>query len=274
MSTMSWHCDPHLLARYSAGALDAVLAASVEAHLVHCTQCQTAMAAHTDPDESDRIWAGVREAIARPVLPWPVRLLRRCGLNDEDAVLLSVSRSLRGPWTLATVVVLVCAVWASFPDDPRGKAAYLLVAPLVPVLGVVAAFVSVDQTAELAVTTPYSKARLTLLRTLAVIVTTVPLVVAMGALIPGIGWMAVTWLGPAFGLTLTALVGLTWLSAEVIGPAVLAGWAAVVAGAYGHDTVATTVAAPAQLGYLVLTVVTAAVLSLRIRSTNFPGALP
>jgi len=274
MSTTSWHCDARLLTRYSAGTVDAVLAASVEAHLVCCTRCRAAMAVHADPDESDRIWAGVRTAIARPVAPWPVRLLRRCGVSDEDAVLLSVSRSLRGPWTLATVVVLVCAAWASFPDDPRGKAAYLLVAPLVPVLGVVAAFASADQTAELAVTTPYSKARLALLRTLAVIVTTVPLVVAMGAVIPGIGWMAVTWLGPAFGLTLTALVGLTCLPAEIVGPAVFAGWTAVVGCAYGRDTVATAVAAPAQLGYLVLAVVTAAVLFLRIRSTHFPGARP
>ena len=43
-----------------------------------------------------------------------------------------------GAWTLATLAVVVFAALATFADAGRGLALYLLVAPLVPVLGVVA----------------------------------------------------------------------------------------------------------------------------------------
>ncbi|TYB45534.1 hypothetical protein [Actinomadura chibensis] len=268
MST--WHCDAALLRRYTAGETDLVASASIEAHLVRCAGCRAGVAALADPDPLERVWTGVRETIQRPRLPLALRLLRRAGLSAEDAALLAASRSLRGPWTLATVAVLVFAVAASWPGAVLGTALYLLVAPLVPVLGVVAAFTATDPLVELTNATPYSKTRLALLRTVAVIATTVPLVTVMGA-VAGIGWLAVAWLTPALGLTLAALVALTWWPPPVVGGAVSGLWVAVVAAAYLRDDLDDAVRPTAQICYLVLAAITVAVLAARIRAARTPG---
>lgn len=267
---MGWHCDTDLLRRYTAGAAGEVLAASVEAHLVRCADCRAALAALSAAGAYEPVWAGVQAAISRPVPPVSLRLLRRLGLAEADAVLLSASRSLRGPWALATACVLVFAVVASLSGDRAGTAFYLLAAPLVPVLGVVGAFTSA-RPADLAVATPYSKVRLTLLRTAAVTVTTVPAVAALGAVLPGIGWLAVGWLGPALLLTLVALVLLTWLPAPATGTVLTVGWTLVVGAARGGSDVTVAVAPAAQLTYLALAGAAAAVLAARVRSARTPG---
>lgn len=271
MSQQQWHCEASLLRRYTSGQTDFALSSSIETHLLRCATCRSALSDLTDPVVLARAWDGIREVIQRPPLPLPLRLLRRCGLSQEDAVLLSASQSLRGSWVLATIALLIFTVLASFPGDPAGKAFYLLVAPLVPVLGVVAAFASTDPTLELTNATPYSKTRLALLRTVAVTTTTVPLVVAMGAIIPGMGWLSVAWIGPALGLTLAALVALTWWTPEVTGATVSIAWAVVVALAYAHDNVAAAVQLQAQIGYLGLAALTAAILAAHVRSARTPG---
>ncbi len=212
------------------------------------------------------MWAGIREAIQSP----PLRLLRRVGLGAEDAALLGASQSLRGPWTLATVVVLCFAVAASWPGAVLGKALYLLVAPLVPVLGVVGAFAATDPLTELTNATPYSKMRLALLRTLAVVTATVPLVVVMGG-VAHVGWLSVAWLGPAFGLTLTALVALTWWPPWVTGTGASIVWAVVVAVAFERHDLTAAIQLQAQICYLIVAAVTAAGLTARIRAAHTPG---
>jgi hypothetical protein len=123
---------------------------------------------------------------------------------------------------------------------------------------------------ELTNATPYSKVRLALLRTLAVVTTTVPLVVVMGA-IAGLGWMSVAWLGPAFGLTLTALVGLTWWPPAVTSTSISAIWAAVVAFMFMRHDLTAAIHFQAQICYLALAAVTAAGLAARIRAAHTPG---
>ena len=262
---------PTSLPQYTSGRTNLALSASIEAHLVGCADCRLLLASGTDSAALALVWAGIQAAIQRPALPPVLRLLRRIGLNEQDGVLLSASQSLRGPWTLATSAILVFAVAASFPGQLIGQAFYLLVAPLVPVLGVVIAFAAGDTGAELTGATPYSKTRLALLRTAAVIVTTVPLVVALGAIVPGIGWLAIAWLGPALGLTLTALVALTWLRPAITGSVLSLSWLVVVGLAYGHHHLRAAVVGDVQLGYLALAVVTAGLLIARIRSAHTPG---
>ena len=54
---MTWHADPTQLAGYSRGDLDPARAASVEAHLLRCDRCRSALAARTPDAETDRAWA-------------------------------------------------------------------------------------------------------------------------------------------------------------------------------------------------------------------------
>jgi hypothetical protein len=147
---------------------------------------------------------------------------------------------------------------------------YLLVAPLVPVLGVVGAFAATDPLTELTNATPYSKMRLALLRTLAVVTATVPLVVVMGG-VAHVGWLSVAWLGPAFGLTLTALVALTWWPPWVTGTGASIVWAVVVAVAFERHDLTAAIQLQAQICYLIVAAATAAGLTARIRAAHTPG---
>ena len=80
----------------------------------------------------------------------------------------------------------------------RGALApFLLVAPLVPVLGVAAAYApNEDPLESLVVTAPYGRTRLILLRTLGVLVSVLPFAIGAGLFVPGPVWVAVAWLGP------------------------------------------------------------------------------
>ncbi|MEV8517356.1 zf-HC2 domain-containing protein [Dactylosporangium sp. NPDC051484] len=271
MNRESGHYDRALLRRYLGGDIGPVPSASIEAHLMACPSCRATLAELSDPATLRRAWDGVRAQIQRPVLSPPLRALRRLGLTERDAVLLNASQSLRGPWVLASAAVFVFVVAAAWSSSNLATACYLLGAPLVPLLGVVGAFVTGDSLAELANTTPYSKVRLSLLRTLAVMVTTVPFVVGFGAILPGIGWLSVAWLGPGLGLTLAALVLLTWWPPRVAGALLCAAWIAVVAVAFGRHDVVLTVRPHAQLVYVAITCVTAVALAIRIRLARTPG---
>ena len=78
---------------------------------------------------------------------------------------------------------------------------FLLVAPLVPVLGVAAAYgPRHDPLETLVVTAPYGRTRLILVRTLAVLVSVLPVTALLGLALPGPPWVAAAWLGPALAL--------------------------------------------------------------------------
>jgi hypothetical protein len=270
MSTDSWHASDEMLRNYARGETGIAVMASVEAHLLRCAACRERIASEVrEPLEA--AWTRVADRIQSPRPPFVVRLLRRFGLSEADAVLLSAARSLNGAWTLATLAVVVFAALAAIPSGTQGRALYLLVSPLVPVLGVVAAFGSADLLADLTSTTPYSKARLALLRTVAVVITSVPLSIAVGAAVPGIAWLAFAWLMPALALTLITLVGMTWWAPEPVGIAVAAAWVAVLAAARSGADVTAAVGIELQFAYLVLAALAAVVLALRIGAARTPG---
>lgn len=271
MITQDWHADDATLDRYAAGQADMAVSASVEAHLIACADCRRRVARFSDPAVLQRARSGLQDSIQRVRHPFPLRVLRRHGLSEEDAVLLTHAQLLRGPWTLATVTVLVFAVAASFPDAYLSKSLYLLLAPLVPVLGVSGAFAATDSLSELANATPYSKLRLCLLRTLAVVTALIPLMVLFGAIMPGIGWLAVAWLGPALGLTLTALAAMTWFRPVPVGTAVCLLWTFAVAALFPRHDMHLAIAAGAQLAYLTIAVATALTLVIRSLFAHTPG---
>ena len=81
---------------------------------------------------------------------------------------------------------------------------------------------------EMVVTTPYSAGRLLLMRTIAVLATSLPVAVLIGLVLPAPAWLALAWLAPSlafvsFSLATAPLVGTTFSSA-----AVAAIWSVVV----------------------------------------------
>ena len=227
MTTEAWHASDDMLRSYARGESGIAAMASIETHLMRCAACRERVA-RAVAAPLDGAWTRVTDRIHAPRPPFVVRLMRRCGLSESDGVLLAAARSLNGAWPLATLAVIVFAAVAAIPSEAQGQALYLLVAPLVPVAGVVAAFATADPLTDLSSTTPYPKARLALLRTIAVVITSAPLSIAIGVAVPGIAWLAFAWLLPALALTLITLVGMTWWKPEPVGVAVALVWIAVL----------------------------------------------
>lgn len=278
MSTdTTWHADDSLIGQYLHGALDLGRSASVEAHLTACAACRGRLTALVPPRVSERVagaWAAVRTGVDVPELPATVRALRRLGLGQDAAVLLAAARSLSTAWTVASVLVLVFAALAAFTGTDAGRAAYLIVAPLVPVAGVVAAFgPATDPLTDLTRATPFPAARLVLVRAAGVTATSVPFAVGVGAALPGGQWLAFAWLAPALAFLLVVLTASTWVDPVAAGGVVALGWAAVVSSATRLDSPLDAVAGAVQPAYLALALTAGLVLALRIRTSNPPGGL-
>jgi putative zinc finger protein len=262
--TQGWHADPTLLSSYLAGDLDAVTGASVEQHVSRCQACRAAVGQLLDPQLVERTWSGIRDAVERPPLPYPLRLARRCGLPEPTAVLLAAAASLRGAWLVGAFLSLSFATMAAYVSGGTALAPFLLAAPLAPVLGVAAAYgPRQDPLEALVATAPYGRTRLILLRTIAVLVSVLPGTALLGLAVPGPPWLAAAWLGPALALVPVLLALAGFVGPRSAATVVSLGWSGVVlASTRGLDP--TWPVEAAQQGvYLALAVAACAVIALR-----------
>lgn len=268
-----WHVDETVWRAYESGALAADLEDSVEAHVMRCGRCQETAAAAVPAADLAPVWDAVAREVATPVPSAPVRWLRRAGLGERDAVLLSASDGLYLPWLVAVAGATLCAIGAGLM--PRFQdAAFLLLAPLVPVLAVVAAYDATDPLRELQAGTPYSRLRLALLRTTAALAVAVPMTMAVGLLVPGLQPLAFAWLVPGLGLTTTALVLLTWLDAWSAGTAVGLAWALIVTSLASSDAAQVLTGPIAQSAHLAVAAVMGLLLFIRSTSLVTAGGRP
>lgn len=233
-----WHLDPEAIRRYAQGS--PVRAASAEAHLMKCADCRSAISHHVDPRRMAAIWHEVADRVDAPRRSLPERMLSRLG-DESTARLIAATPSLRGPWLLAIAGVIVLAVWAAGIDE-RLPRMFLVVAPLGPLASVAVAFAGgLDPTRDVGLAAPYSGLRLLLIRTVAVLAVTVPMVAVAAIALPGSNWLAAAWLLPTAGLTCAALA----LTAHVT-PVVAVG---VVATVWVLATAPTTISGHADLAF-------------------------
>lgn len=228
---MTWHADPEVLDRYAAGRLQDARAFSVESHLLTCPACRARIADHVDPGPLERVWEAVVDRIEAPT-PGPVeRLLVRLGVREHLARLLAATPSLRLSWLAAVAAVLGFAVIAARSGPETWRAwSFLVLAPLVPVAGVAAAYgPGLDPAYEVGVAAPLRGFRLLLLRSVAVLATSLPLTALVALALPGLDWTAGAWLLPALGLTLTTLAASTMVGHLLAAGAVTWSWLALVA---------------------------------------------
>lgn len=270
MTTSTWHAAPDLLARYAGGRLDDTAQAAVEAHLTACAPCREHARSLAPPTLLDRAWLGIRSEVAAPTGPAVLRRLVRLGLPERDAVILRASSSLHTSAALAVGAAIVCAIVGGTIGANRQDAAFLLLAPLVPVLAVVAAYDATDPLRHLTGTTPASALRTALLRSVAALTIAVPLTIAVGLLVPGLRDLAGTWVLPGLALTSGSLVLLTRWTARVTFPVVAAGWLVLV-GLRSGSTVAALTSTGGQVACLVATALLTAVLVLRTSSARPEG---
>lgn len=268
MTTSEWHVDADLWAAYAAGNLDPVTESSVDAHAVHCSRCRQAAARAVPAAGLELAWDQVAAVMQTPRPTRVHRLLRRLGVPEGDAVLLG-AEGLAVPWSISVGGALACAMVSGVM--PRYQdTSFLLLAPLVPVLAVIALYDASEPLRELIAGTPYRRLRLALLRTTAALAVALPVTVAVGMLVPGLEDLAFVWLLPGLALASSALVLLTWLSPWPAGGLVCGTWLVVVLG-LGSSEVGVLTEAVAQVGFAALAALMVAVLVLRSSTVRLLG---
>jgi hypothetical protein len=238
------HPRTDLLASYAVGTLEAVAVWSVEAHLTACVSCRSALSAHVDAQRlaRNRSVVLVRAAIGEGGRPR--RVLCRCGVPDHVLRLLAATPSLRGSWLLSVVGVLAVVSgeavavrygwlgWhggAAGPPNPEILAPFLLVAPLLVLAGVAAAFLPwFDPAHPLAIAAPFDGFTLLLVRAVSALVAALVPVIGAAFLLPGPRWLPVALLLPSLALCAFALAAATIVTPRAA--AITAGllWAVLV----------------------------------------------
>jgi Putative zinc-finger len=228
------HADGDVLASYAAGTADGILAWSVEAHLAACPRCRSALLAHVDGDRLARNRSVMLALAAIPEGGPARRWLGRCGVPDHLLSLLAATPSLRRSWLLSVVTALAVVAgeaalvrygWTGAGGHPSQQtlAPFLLVAPLLTLAGVAAAFLpAFDPASLLANAAPFSGFTLLLVRAVSALVAALIPVTCAAFVIPGPGWLPAALLLPSLALSAMALA-----AATVMRPY----FAAIVAGA-------------------------------------------
>jgi hypothetical protein len=237
----AWHAGEDLLASYAAGTAGAVGGWSVEAHLTGCAQCRAALSAHVAPERLARNRSALLVRAAIGDGGQMRRLLRRCGVPDHVLSLLAATPSLRASWLLSVVAVVAVvageAAAVSYGWFPGGGpvaghpgsaalAPFLLVAPLLVMAGVAAAFLPVfDPAWRLAAAAPFSGFTLLLVRAVCALAAALVPVTGVAFVLPGPGWLPVALLLPSLALSAVALTAATVMDPRAAAVTTAALWA-------------------------------------------------
>jgi hypothetical protein len=221
---MTWHANDVILGGYVDGSLDPARASSLESHLLSCASCRAKLVPVSEQERGERVWAGIQREMDAPQ-PGPVEaLLNRVGVPGHVVRLLATTPSLSFSWLGALALTLTFALVAGH-QIPRGTVIFLLLAPLLPVAGVAAAYgPHIDPNYELGLASPMSSFRILLIRATAVLITTFTVIGLFGLGLPGLDWTASAWLLPGIALTLSSLALATWLSPLMAAGLVSALW--------------------------------------------------
>lgn len=225
---MTWHIDPDTAQRYQSGAVSRPAAASVERHLTSCGQCRALLTA--DEAWLDRSWSAIADRV-EPGTSRAERALRSLGIPEVPARLVAVSPAMRVSFLIALLLVIGFAVVAS-GANPTGQTykVFLVVAPLVPVLGVAFAYGRlVDPAHEMTLVSPINSFLVLLLRAATVVAVALLGALVSWPLVPAPASVGVSaWLLPAFALTLATLALASRLEMWLAAALVAGGWVMAV----------------------------------------------
>ncbi len=254
------------------GAADGLVSASVEQHVVHCAACQAAVARELGTPRTSPT-SGIRprrDRAAAAIGPRAGPRPTRPAAGGRDARRL-------GPGAARLVDLRRGARRRLRPR--RGVAArtgyitlFLTVAPLAPVLAVATAFGPEGGAAlEQESAAPYPLVRLVLLRTGAVLLTALPVVLVGQLFFPELA--AWVWLLPALGFTAAVLGLSTWFGPWRPATVITAVWVVGTAAANRLDTVWAVFAPRYVVLYLLMLVLGPLVLVLRARRLGTIGRI-
>lgn len=220
------HAPAGLLARYVTGAeLPADALWALEVHLEGCASCRgglsEAVGAHCPAIEStiDSVWAAVASVVQQEP---PVRRRRW-------PVLLRWAAPAALPWLAMTVLIPLVAMLLDLAAGEVGSdrpSVLLLVAPLVPMLGVAASWIRyLDPAHDVVACAPRAGLGLALRRTLAALLFVIPPLAAAGAVVGAAPWR---WLLPSLAFVVGALALGAFVGVGRATAAVTAGWVCAV----------------------------------------------
>jgi len=271
----AWHPPDANLRAWVAGTIGALEAASVEQHMPVCEMCREVVSGTGAVRQLEAVWQSIRERIEPQPLNLVGRALVGLGMSRGNAFLVSSAPSLSTAWVLGVTLALVFAVAAAATSETRGVAIFLLVAPLAPVAGIAFAFSGDnDPLFELTLAAPYSKFRLLLWRSAAVLATTIPLTVIAALLVDASWWVAGVWLVPALAFSAVTLAVARWVDPQLTGTAIALGWVFVqsFAGIRGMSLV--VFSTEALVLYCVVGVVATVAFALMRRTEAFFWRIP
>lgn len=263
---MNWHASSRLLDTYARGAATYAEACSLEAHVMACETCRAAIPVELIKERLDRTWEAIADELHAPKGDAWERMILRTGVPDYIARLLATTPSLRVAWVLALGAVLSFGVLASYVGNGI-RLPFLLLAPLVPLIGVAGAYGPVaDPAFEVALAAPMRSFKLLLIRATGVLTVSLVLGSVGAVLLPQLDWMVVAWLLPSL-----ALVSISLALSTLILPVRSAAFVAVVwvggvlTVEYAASEPLTAFRMPAQGGYLLIALLGSLVFATRRR---------
>jgi hypothetical protein len=257
--TATWHVDEAALARWVDGTDGAVSGASVEQHLLTCADCRARVPA---APVAESVWSRVRDTVEVPRPTLLERFLRSTGLPAADARIVAVRPAFRAGWLVGMAGLLAFVTVAGSFGSARGQWVFLLVAPLVPALAVALGYdPELDEQLEAECATPYSRLRLVLLRSAALLLVGIPSMVVASLALPGS--MAFWWLAPAAGCTAVVLALSTWTTPLNAAASVGTAWLVVVGSTFRTHAPTDVLDDEWVAVYLVVAVVALGVMVLR-----------
>lgn len=200
-----------------------------------------------DPARIDRNWRAIEFELDAPRPGRLERLLRFCRLPAHLTRLVAATPALRRAWFVAIGLTMMVAAGQFDGTNTRENLfLLLLLAPLVPVLGVSFAYgVEADPAHEISVATPMRGLRLILTRSVVVLLISSGLLSIIALLAPGASVTAFAWLLPALGLTVATVALMSFVAPRAAAMAVAVVWVVgvlIVQGAASDELAAFTAA--------------------------------
>lgn len=229
---MSTHpLDTELARRYVDGSTSVTETIRVEQAMTGSHEWRALVGSHVSGPRLEANFAGIEAELDAPKRRLLERTMTRLGLPEHVARLMAATPVMRRSWYLASLLVLFFGLSAANPDRAEANlTVFLALAPLVPVLGVGIAYgPGVDPAHDMTVATPLSSFRLLLLRSVAVLATSVAFGgVASVLMAADQGLRVVAWMLPALALTTITLLLSTVLSTRVAAATTAGVWLVVV----------------------------------------------
>jgi hypothetical protein len=260
----AWHADTESLRGWVDGTSGPIVSVSVEQHVLACARCRAEVAELVPATSLTTVWDAVLAEVEVPRASRIERALKRVGLSQSDTMVLSTAPVLRTAWVAALIAILSFSLLAALEGGDGALVVFLAIAPLIPVGGVALAYgPAADPSYEAVLVTPYPMIRLVLLRTAAVLTTSMPITVGVGLVLPISTVAALAWLLPAAGFTAGVLTASAWVEPEFGAIAIALSWLVAVGWATRMGDPLAVLDPLAMVGYGALLCAGAAILALR-----------